>query len=141
MKNQEKELENRIFDILMESEELIKNGDYERGWELIESSISLFPEPKYENDLLYLVVSEMANYALISNNYSIITKYMNILFITGLDRADNGERESLVGKIEYELGHMETAKQLLKVALAKRKAINYFKGKENEKYLKLAKEK
>lgn len=137
----QREIEGRVFPLYIQAKDYFENGENEKGWEAMLATINEFPEPKYEHDLLYLMLTEMAKFALQTNEYHVVKDYLSLFFITGLTRLDIGEREALVGKIEYELGHMETAKQLLKVALAKRQAINYFKGKENEKYLKLAKEK
>lgn len=128
-----KEVEDEFFKNKMEYMELFEEGDSEGALKLLKEVWSSFPEPKIKEDLFYLVVEDFITICTESKKFEIANKYISLLFASGLKRADYGTKEFIAGKLAYEQGEFELAKQLFYVSNMKCDG-ELFKGKENKKY-------
>lgn len=129
----DKEFEDMFFDKKMSYMELFEEGKIEEGIELLKETWQLFTEPKISNDLFYLILEDVINLCINLKKFDVANKYISLLIVAGLNRADGGEKEFIAGKLAYEQGELDIAKELFYVSQLKCKG-RLFKGKENKKY-------
>lgn len=139
MNNEERQMEMEFFPKKLAYMELFKNKKENEAWQLCRDVWDIFPEPKYEQPLFYLLVEDIVKYSIETKCYDIGNKYVAMLFITGLTRVDSGDKEFLAGKLAYAQGEFKMAKQYFQIAY-KKSAGRLLKGKENTEYKKLIKE-
>lgn len=130
----EREMEALFFGIKIEYDSLFKKQQYEAAWKMCLDMWEKFPDPKYKQPLSYLWIEDVVNHGIETKQFALANKYIGFLFISDLERADAGDREYLAGKLAYEQGEIELAKELFLRSYEKEPSGMYFKGKENEKY-------
>lgn len=128
-----KEMEDKFFKYKFEYMDLFEEGDVEGALKLLCKVWHWFPEPKVQQDLFYLLIEDFIEICTEAKKFDLANKYISLLFVTGLKRVDDGKREFIAGKLAYEQGEMELAKQLFYIADAKSEGA-LFRGKENKKY-------
>lgn len=141
MMNTEKEIEQKFFPKKISYMQLFAEHKYEEAWKECLSAVDVFPEPKYEQPLMYIWIEDIVRYSIETKQFDIGNKYVPLLMITGQKRCDDGTRECWIGKLAYEQNNFLTAKQFLLIAYEKNKTKHLFKGKENKKYIDFIKEK
>lgn len=129
----DKKFEDMFFDKKMKYMSLFKEGKTEEGIQLLKEIWAQFPEPRLSNDLFYLLLEDIINLCISLKKFDTANKYIGLLIIAGLNRNDGGQKEFIAGKLAYEQGELDIAKELFYVAQSKSNG-RLFKGKENEKY-------
>lgn len=134
----EKEMEDIFFDAKMEYDDLFEKKQYDVAWKMCLEVWEKFPEPKYKEPMSYLWIEDVINHSIETKQFEFANKYIGFLFIADLERCDSGDREYLAGKLAFEQGEVELAKELFQRSYEKEPSGMFFKGKENEKYRDLA---
>ncbi|SHN76753.1 MULTISPECIES: hypothetical protein [unclassified Paenibacillus] len=128
------------FEILVKkSDELFNNGNHEESILLLEEAWNLIPDPKgiYCEESYHLVKDIVAT-SLILNDLKKAKVWADKIFLTGFDRIDSGDKEFISGKVAFELGDLETAKEFFIIANRKSEG-RCFGSPKNTKYLKFFK--
>lgn len=134
---EERELEDLIFDMENEWVLQFEKGNYEKAWKLCMKAWDLLPEPKYKQSMSWFVVVDIVKYGIETNNFEYAEKFLGLLFINDLDRIDSGEREFWAGRLAYEKGYQDIAKELFTLSLEKSQGFGIITQKENQVYRKL----
>lgn len=103
---------------------------YEKTWDKIPGESI---EEKCEYSESYLLVKRILDKALEDKDFNTMKKWVNIFFKADLKRPDGGEREMYAGKVAFELGNKEKAKEYFTTAFQKS---NGRKMMKNDKYTK-----
>ncbi|AIQ17236.1 hypothetical protein H70357_11655 [Paenibacillus sp. FSL H7-0357] len=131
---------NEKFESLVsESNEQFNNGNHEDSISLLEEAWNLIPDPKgiYCEESYHLVKDVIAT-CLIINDLKKAKLWADKIFLTGFDRIDSGDKEFISGKVAFELGDLETAKEFFSIANRKSEG-RCFGSPKNIKYLKFFK--
>ncbi len=135
-----RQMEDIFWEAKIEYDDLFKKKQYDIAWEECLKVWEKFPNPKYKEPMSYLWIEDIINHAIETKQFELANKYIGFLFIADLERCDIGDREYLAGKLAFEQGEIELAKQLFRRAYEKEPSGMCFKGKENEKYRNLIKD-
>lgn len=128
------------FEILVKkSDKQFNNGNHEESILLLEEAWNLIPDPKgiYCEESYHLVKDVVAT-SLILNDLKKAKVWADKIFLTGFDRIDSGDKEFISGKVAFELGDLETAKEFFIIANRKSEG-RCFGSPKNTKYLKFFK--
>lgn len=128
-----KKMEDKFFKDKFKYMDLFEEGDVDGALKLLWKVWEWFPEPKVKQDLFYLLIEDFIEICTAAKKFDLANKYISLLFVTGLKRVDDGTREFIAGKLAYEQGEMEVAKQLFYITDTKSDGY-LFRGKENKKY-------
>lgn len=135
-----RQMEDIFWEAKIEYDDLFKKKQYDIAWKECMKVWEKFPNPKYKEPMSYLWIEDIINHAIETKQFELANKYIGFLFIADLERCDVGDREYLAGKLAFEQGEIELAKQLFRRSYEKEPSGMCFKGKENEKYRNLVKE-
>lgn len=113
--------------------------EYDKAKEVLLEAWNLLPEPKLEYDESFHISSYLIDTYINLNDFKEAKKWVKLNSKSNLDRHDAGEREYLAGKVEYELGNHEKAKEYFKVVDEKSKGRIFQQG--DVKYYKFYKKK
>ncbi len=94
-------------------------GDYIEALKFLENEWNELPEPKNEQMESFHIVEFITEIHLILKDFCNAKEWSMKIFECDRKRADIGEREFLVGKVNYELGDFEQAKKYFEVASQK----------------------
>lgn len=135
----EAELQKRVDRIIEISNQDFKKKKYDQSIQLLEKAWEQIPEPKglYFNS--YDIVKDILDTYFVTQRYKEGEKWLEKLFLTGLDRIDSGEREFCCGQFAYELEKFEIAKEYFRIAEKKSEGSCF--EDEDVKYLKFYKQK
>ena len=115
-----------------------EEGAYGETWKLCMDAWDLLPEPKYKQDISWFIVTDIIKYSIETKQYEYADRFLGLLFICDLDRADTGEREFWAGRLAYAKGDMNIAKELFALSLEKgKKGRGIITRKENQVYKEL----
>lgn len=128
--------EDRFFDIEMEYMDLFEDGKIDEALEVIMNTWNEFLTPKVEQSLFYILVEDLIKICIKSKRYDLGNKYISLLFVSDLERVDDGQRELISGILSYEQGNLDVAKELFYIANSKSNG-RIFNEKENKRYKKL----
>ena len=132
-----KELQNKIDALQLELGTFLKNNEVEKALDTLEEAWALIPENKFIYDESY----HIARYSMIiSQRNGLESKaiyWAEIIQNCDLERADDGERELLAGKVYFDFNHFEKAKYYFVKSWNKMNGFA-FKG-EDEKYVSFVK--
>lgn len=106
----------KIEEITMQSIEMISGDDSEKAIELLEEAWDLLPEGKFEYDESFEIVEEILEAAIKLNNKECLLKWRDRILLADPERADIGEKEMWVGRVNYVLGDFENARAYMKIA-------------------------
>lgn len=134
----DKEIEKKIFDILDDCDELEYENNDEGAITKIREGWELLPSPKIEQPMSYLVLERLFDLCIKYRKFELANKWISLIFVSDLIRVDDGDREFIAGKLAYEQGELDVAKELFIIANIKSEG-DLFKGKEKKKYRDLIK--
>ncbi|MEO3943976.1 hypothetical protein [Gorillibacterium sp. CAU 1737] len=124
---------------LRDCNENFEKGDYNRCIFLLEEAWDFIPDPKgIYSEESYHLVKDIIHISLKSNDFSKANEWAGKLFLTGYDRIDSGDKEFLSGRVAFELGDFETAKEFFRIGNDKSEG-RCFGSAKNAKYLKFFK--
>lgn len=132
------ELENLVWDMKLKWTSKFKEGEYEEAWKVCMDTWRLLPEPKYKEPASWDIVPDIVKYSIETKNFEYADKFIGLLYICDLDRADSGEREFWAGRLAYAKGDMDIAKELLACSLEKSGGFGIITHKENRVYKEFA---
>lgn len=128
----------KSIDLLMDtSNEEYDKGNYIESIRLLEDAWIKLPEPKGEYSESYYIAEDISKTYMLTNDLKQAKKWSDELFKCGLHRLDGGERELLAGKIAFELGEFDLAKEYF--AIANEKSEGRCFEDEDIKYIKFFK--
>ncbi|OOM11705.1 hypothetical protein [Clostridium saccharobutylicum] len=133
-----KEFEKKFFGREMEYMDLFEEGDIDGALKMIQETWDIFSEPKIDQDLFYILIEDLIKICTKSGRYELGNQYISLLFVSGMKRADYGEKELVAGILAYEQGKLEIAKEMFYIANYKSDG-ELFRNKENKKYKELIK--
>lgn len=114
-----------------------ENGEYDGAWKLCMDAWDLLPEPKYKQSISWFMVLDIVKYAIETKHIEYADKFIGLLFICALNRADSGEREFWAGRLAYAKGDTDIAKELFALSLEKSEGRGIISRKENQIYKEL----
>lgn len=127
-----------INEALERSEELWKNKKYKESIALLEETWDKLPNTKLEYDESFLIVWGILDTAILIKDIEKMNKWVDKIFVADPERGDYGERELWAGKVAYESGNFEKAKEYLEVSYKKSRG-RCFGHKDDQKYLQFIK--
>ncbi|MEO3943988.1 hypothetical protein [Gorillibacterium sp. CAU 1737] len=103
--------------LLEESNEEFANGNHERSILLLEEAWNVIPEPKgIYCEESYHLVKDIVDTCFIIQDFKKAKEWADKIFLTGFDRIDSGDKEMISGRVAFELGDFETAKEYFRIA-------------------------
>lgn len=129
--------EKEEFESLLEkSNEQFHNGQYNDSIVSLEKAWDIIPNPKgiYCEESYHLVKDLIATCFMV-NDLTKAKEWAEKIFLTGFARIDSGDKEFIAGKVAFELGDLETAKDFFTIANNKSEG-RCFGNPKNTKYLK-----
>ena len=133
----EKEAEDLIFDMKNDWTLLFEEGNCDKAWKICMEAWDLLPEPKYKQPMSWFVVTDIVKYGIETKRLAYADKFLALLFICALDRADSEDREFWAGRLAYEKGDIGIAKELFARSLEKGKGYGLINRPENREYKEL----
>ncbi|MCY6355881.1 hypothetical protein [Clostridium sp. ZS2-4] len=133
----DKDLENRIEELRLECIECYQKGNIEEAINKMLEAWSILPYPKTIYSESFTVVELIIELYIRNKEFEKGNKWVDLVFICCLRRIDGGDREFIAGKLAYEQGNLEKAKELFFVANLKSDG-RIFENKDF-KYIKLIK--
>jgi hypothetical protein len=103
------------FESLLEkSNEEFNNGNYNDSIVLLEEAWDIIPDPKgIYCEESYHLVKDIISTCFMVNDLKKAKEWADKIFLTGFARIDSGDKEFIAGKVSFELGDLETTKDLL----------------------------
>ncbi|MFD5260357.1 hypothetical protein ACFWJC_05980 [Bacillus wiedmannii] len=128
------------FESLLEkSNEEFNNGNYNDSIVLLEEAWDIIPDPKgIYCEESYHLVKDIISTCFMVNDLKKAKEWADKIFLTGFARIDSGDKEFIAGKVSFELGDLETAKEFFSIANTKSEG-RCFGNPKNTKYLKFLK--
>lgn len=128
------------FESLLEkSNEQFNNGNYNGSIVLLEEAWDIIPNPKgIYCEESYHLVKDIISTCFMVNDLKKAKEWADKIFLTGFARIDSGDKEFIAGKVSFELGDLETAKEFFSIANTKSEG-RCFGNPKNTKYLKFLK--
>ena len=133
----ETEFEDLIFDMENKWTSMFEKGKHDEAWKILMDAWDLLPEPKYKHPMSWWVVIGFVKYGIETKRFDYAEKFLGILFICDLDRADSDDREFLAGRLAYAKGDIDIAKELFARSLEKGGSCGCMMQKENRIYKEL----
>ncbi|MFY4673491.1 hypothetical protein [Bacillus anthracis] len=125
--------------ILEKSNEEFNNGNYNDSIVLLEEAWDIIPDPKgIYCEESYHLVKDIISTCFMVNDLKKAKEWADKIFLTGFARIDSGDKEFIAGKVSFELGDLETAKEFFSIANKKSEG-RCFGNPKNTKYLKVLK--
>ena len=132
------EIEDKFFDYQDEYMELFEEGNIQQALEKIREFWLFLPQPRIMQDMSFLLLEDFFNICIQSKKFDLANKWISLIFISDLERLDDGEREFIAGNLAYEQGNLEIAKELFIISNVKCEGC-LFEGKDVKKYRDLLK--
>lgn len=128
-----------IKELMEKSNEEWDNGDLEKSVTLLEQAWDELPDEKVQYNESFLMIRDILHVSIQLGDKARMSKWVDKIFVTDLGRGDTGERDLWAGKVAYELGEFEKARELLETANKKSGGRSF--GPKDGKYLKFIKTK
>jgi tetratricopeptide (TPR) repeat protein len=128
-----------IQDLMDKSNEEYDKGDLEKSVSLLEEAWGELPEDKNVFDESFLIIWGILDISIELNDHSRMKKWVDKIFVTDPERGDGAERYLWAGKVAYELGDLDKAKEYFDISHNKSRGRSF--GNKDEKYLKFLKTK
>lgn len=106
----------KIDSVFASANEYYAKNDLNKVIELLEGAWLEIPDPQYVYDDSYRVAYQLVRMLLRVNQLNQAKKWVEILQDCDPERINTGVKEFLYGKVLYELGDMDLAKQKLTLA-------------------------
>lgn len=134
MANLQSPIKEKFETLVNKSNEQFENGKHNDSIITLEEAWDLLPEPKgvYSEESFHLV-KDIIDTCFIIKDYKKAKEWSDKIYLTGLARKDTGKKEFISGKVAFELGEVEVAKEFFYIANKKSEG-RCFEG-EDTKYL------
>ncbi|WP_128102965.1 hypothetical protein [Paenibacillus sp. DCT19] len=133
------QIKEKFENIINESDEKFKDANYDESIFLLEEAWNLIPSPKgLYSEESYHLVKDIIDTCFIKNDFKKAKEWADKIFLTGFDRIDSGDKEFISGRVAFELGDLETAKEFFRIASDKSEG-RCFGSPKKAKYLKFFK--
>lgn len=119
----------KIEDLRIKSVNEFRDENYMISYQLLNEAWELLPENKIEEKESFIIVSYILEIGIRLQNREILEKWCDEIKIASPTRPDCGEREMWVGKVQFELGKYDLAKENFLVA-NKKSGGRCFKSKD-----------
>ena len=133
----EREFEDLIFKMRCKAVSKFEEGAHDEAWKILMDAWDLLPEPKYKQSESWFVVTYIVKYGIETKQFDYAEKFLGMLFICGLNRADSEDKEFWAGRLAYAKGDMDIAKELFARSLEKGGGYGLIAQKENQIYREL----
>jgi hypothetical protein len=128
-------IKEKFESLVNESNEQFNNGNHMDSILSLEKAWDLIPEPKgIYSEESYHVVKDIIHSYFIVNDFEKVKEWAEKIFLTGFDRIDSGGKEFISGRVAFELGDLETAKEFFSIANRKSEG-RCFGSPKHTKYL------
>lgn len=89
---------------------------------LLEEAWDIIPDPKgIYCEESYHLVKDIISTCFMVNDLKKAKEWADKIFLTGFARIDSGDKEFIAGKVSFELGDLETAKEFLVLPIKNQK--------------------
>lgn len=132
------EIEKKILEIRRDCSELYLKGDKEGALKKIKEGWEILPYPKTAQGMSYLVLERFFELCIKYKEFELANKWISLIFVSDLVRVDDGDRELIAGRLAYEQGELDVAKELFTIANVKSEG-RILKGKDRKEYRDLIK--
>lgn len=132
------EIEDKFFDYEDEYMELFEEGNVDKALEKIREMWDFLPNPKMMQDMSFLLLEDFFNICIDSKKFDLANKWISLMFVSDLERLDDGFREFIAGRLAYEQGNLECAKELFIISNIKCEGV-LFNGNDVKKCRELLK--
>lgn len=136
---EDKKIAKKVEDLMEESEEYYENEDYSVFIDTYLKAWDIVPLPKEKYEESYHLAEGLAEGYLLVGNHKDSIKWAEIMGVCNLERADDGAREFILGKMLFESGDLENAKEKFALAMIKSEGRAFVD--EPKKYIELLKKK
>lgn len=92
------------------------SNDIEKGITLMEVAFDIIPDPKESYDETYTLAETLLAVQLSLKNLEEANKWLKWVMVADAERIDSGEREHWAGKLAYERGQLEDAKEFFRIS-------------------------
>lgn len=121
------------IEVLMDdSNHSYDEGQYEKSINLLIESWNKLPDDKYGYDESYLIVWSILKIAIQIKDTEIMKQWVDKILYADPERADSGDREMWAGRVAYEIGESDKAKEYFKTA--HKKSLGRCFDDDDEKY-------
>ncbi|GMA98790.1 hypothetical protein [Pelosinus sp. IPA-1] len=130
-------IKEQIESLISKSNEEFEKANHAQSIQLLEDAWGKIPAPKGLYEDSYHIVKDIIDTCFINKDFSKAKEWSEKMFLTGFARIDSGERDFYAGKIAFELGELEVAKEFFSIADKKSEGRCF--EDEDTKYLKFFK--
>lgn len=128
----------KIQELMDKSDIEFDNNNYEESIFLLEQAWDEIPDDKISYSESFLIVWGILDISILVKDVDRMNNWVDKIFFCSPQRGDTGERELWAGKVAYELGNFEKAKEYFKLANDKSKGRCF--GTKDGKYIKFFKQ-
>ena len=126
------ELGKEIQNLMDDSNKKYDDAKYNEAIDLLIKAWDLLPNNKNEYDESFLIVWGILNISIQIKNIDIMNSWVNKIFDADPERGDTGERDMWAGRVAYESGNLDKAKEYLEIA--EKKSGGRCFGNKDKKY-------
>ncbi|MBL3549157.1 MULTISPECIES: hypothetical protein [Chryseobacterium] len=119
MEVKNRKLAAKLEDLIEESERYYEESDYEGFVEVSLKAWNVLPIPREIYDESYHIAEGLAEGYLLIGNHEEAIKWAEIMGNCDMERADDGAREFVLGKMLFESGDMENSREKFVLAMTK----------------------
>lgn len=127
------EVKKDIWELLLKTNETIKSQDYKETLQLCLKVWDLLPDEKYEYAESWLALNGILNNAIEIGDFELVKAWIDKIDYVVPGGYDAGEREFMKGKVAYELGDYDAAREYLSYANKKSRGRCF--GDKDKKYV------
>lgn len=135
----EGDIKKAVWDLLLKTNETCKNQDYEGTLQLFLKVWELLPGEKYGYAESWLALNGILNFAIKTGDFDKLKIWIDKIDYVVPGGYDAGERECMKGKVAYELGDYDAAREYLSYANKKSRGRCF--GDKDKKYIEFLVEK
>ncbi len=113
------DIRKEVEELRVKSVEAFKKEDYINTIYILEKAWDILPGNKIDEKESFTIASYILEAAIRSKNKKVMEKWIEKIVDANPARPDCGEREMWIGKVHYELGNFDKAKEYLSIAYQK----------------------
>ncbi|WP_166246576.1 hypothetical protein [Paenibacillus turpanensis] len=128
-------IKEKFESLIKKSNDQFENGKHNDSIITLEEAWGLLPEPKgiYSEESFHLV-KDIIDTCFVIKDFKKAKEWSDKIYLTGFARKDTGKKEFMSGKVAFELGDVELAKEFFSIANKKSEGRCF--EDEDSKYLK-----
>lgn len=132
-------IKEKFESLVNQSNDEFDKGNHNESITLLEEAWNVLPNPKgIYCEESYHLVKDIISTCFMINDLKKAKEWADKIFLTGFARIDSGDKEFIAGKVSFELGDLETAKEFFSIANKKSEG-RCFGNPKNTNYLKFFK--